>query len=374
MGLIQAIDRFDLSRDTGLATYAFPTMTGELKRHLRNARWMVHMPRGMQERTLQVRKTSERLSAVLDRAPTSAEIAEATGLKVEEVLGALLAEGARDPASLDAPRHDDVAASLSDTIGEGDDGYERIEDRSAVAAALSRLPARERRIVELRFAGELTQIRDRRARGRLPHAGLAPPAPGDRTHADRRHRPRSRLARGGGRRLARPPAPAAGRPALRPRGVIAPPLQRAVADEPVHAPPGAQERPQLVGAAALQERVQVQVELVERPRLPGVDANDLVGPPRERGVLGLEPRDRAAQIVDLVGAGHRRFVTEHGAAPPRGRHAAAAGAWPRSPRVSSSARSNVPATSCAAASSCSRMWSTTATVSASPSRSADAAQ
>ena len=73
------------------------------------------------------------------------------------MLDALLAEGARDPASLEAPRHDDDAASLSDTIGERDEGFGRIEDRSAVAAALRTLPERERRIVELRFCNELTQ-------------------------------------------------------------------------------------------------------------------------------------------------------------------------------------------------------------------------
>jgi RNA polymerase sigma-B factor len=158
IGLIQAIDRFDLSRDTGLSTYAFPMMAGELKRYLRNTRWMVHMPRGMQERTLEVRKATERLSARLDRSPTPEEIGEATGLEVEEVLEALLAEGARDPASLQAPRHeDDDAVSLADTIGHGDEGFELIDDRAAVAGALRSLPERERRIVELRFGRELTQ-------------------------------------------------------------------------------------------------------------------------------------------------------------------------------------------------------------------------
>jgi RNA polymerase sigma-B factor len=158
VGLIQAIDRFDLARETGLSTYAFPTMAGELKRYLRNTRWTVHMPRGMQERTLDVRRATEQLSGKLDRSPTPAEIGESLGLTVEEVLDALLAEGARDPTSLEAPRHDEgEAASLADTVGEGDPGFERIEERSAVAAALRTLPARERRIVELRFGEELTQ-------------------------------------------------------------------------------------------------------------------------------------------------------------------------------------------------------------------------
>ena len=158
VGLIQAIDRFDLSRETGLSTYAFPTMTGELKRYLRNTRWTIHMPRGMQERTLEVRRATEQLSGKLDRSPTPAEVGADLGLTVEEVLEAMLAEGARDPTSLEAPRHDDgEAASLADSVGEGDPGFERVEERSAVAAALRSLPERERRIVELRFGEELTQ-------------------------------------------------------------------------------------------------------------------------------------------------------------------------------------------------------------------------
>lgn len=158
LGLVQAIDRFDLERGTGLATYAFPTMSGELKRYLRNTRWPVHMPRSLQERTLEVRRAAERLSGTLGRTPTAAEIGDALGLTVEEALEAMLAEGAREPASLEGPRHeDDETASLADTIGDGDAGYERIDELSAVAAGLRALPGRERRIVELRFGAELTQ-------------------------------------------------------------------------------------------------------------------------------------------------------------------------------------------------------------------------
>jgi RNA polymerase sigma-B factor len=158
VGLIQAIDRFDLEYGNSLSTYAFPTMAGELKRYLRNTRWGVHMPRGMQERTLEVRRASEQLSGKLDRSPQPAEIAEALGLTVEEVLDAMQAEGARDPVSLEAPRHDeDDSGTLIEAVGDEDSGFERIDERSAVAAALKTLPERERRIVELRFGNELTQ-------------------------------------------------------------------------------------------------------------------------------------------------------------------------------------------------------------------------
>ena len=158
VGLIQAIDRFDLEMGTNLSTYAFPTMAGELKRYLRNTRWGVHMPRGMQERTLEVRRATEQLSGHLDRAPKPAEIGEALGMSVEHVLEALLAEGARDPMSLQAPRHDEEdSGPLVEAVGSDDEGFERVDERSAVAAALRTLPERERRIIELRFGKDLTQ-------------------------------------------------------------------------------------------------------------------------------------------------------------------------------------------------------------------------
>jgi RNA polymerase sigma-B factor len=158
VGLIRAIDRFDLELGTNFSTYAFPTMSGELKRYLRNTRWGVHMPRGMQERTIEVRRATELLSGRLDRPPTPAEIADELDLTLEEVLDALQAEGARDPVSLQTPRHDEEdAGTLGETLGELDDGFERIDERSAMAAALRTLPERERRIVELRFGRDMTQ-------------------------------------------------------------------------------------------------------------------------------------------------------------------------------------------------------------------------
>jgi RNA polymerase sigma-B factor len=159
VGLIRAVDRFDPAYGENFNSYAFPTMSGELKRYLRDTRWGVHMPRGLQERTLDVRRATARLSGRLDRAPRPDEIAAELGLSVEEVLDALQAEGARDPASLEAPRHatDDEDGVLADSIGGEDPGFDLIDELAAVEAALETLPERERRIVELRFNQELTQ-------------------------------------------------------------------------------------------------------------------------------------------------------------------------------------------------------------------------
>lgn len=159
LGLVNAIDRFDPERGFPFSTFAFPTMSGELKRYLRNTRWAVHMPRPMQERTMAVRRAAERLTRELDRTPTAAEIADALGLSLEDVVDAMLAEGARDPSSLDAPRRaDDDPTFLGETIGAIDEDFEGVEDRIAVDTVMGALPERERVIVDLRFGQELSQV------------------------------------------------------------------------------------------------------------------------------------------------------------------------------------------------------------------------
>jgi RNA polymerase sigma-B factor len=159
LGLVKAVDRFDPSRGVAFSTYAVPTMVGEIKRYFRDTGWAVHVPRSLQERVQKVEKVRSRLADVLGRSPTVDEIADEAELSVEEVLQAMEAAAAYDARSLDAPAPDpdDDAPSYADTLGTADDGYELVEDRGAVHAALKVLPMRERRILHMRFAGDMTQ-------------------------------------------------------------------------------------------------------------------------------------------------------------------------------------------------------------------------
>ena len=159
VGLVKAIDRFDPDRGAKFTSYAAPTILGELKRHFRDEGWALHMPRGLQERTLAVSRETETLSKRLGRSPKPREVAQAIGCSVERVLEAQEAAARYEAASLDAPavRSDDEAAALVDQIGAEDSAYELVEDRDAIASIWSALPEVERKAIELRFLSDLTQ-------------------------------------------------------------------------------------------------------------------------------------------------------------------------------------------------------------------------
>jgi RNA polymerase sigma-B factor len=160
LGLLKAIDRFDTARGNRFAAYAVPTILGELRRHFRDTGWAVHVPRGGQERALEVERASELLSSRRGHAPTVGEIAQYLERDHEEVLDALQVTRARGAVSLDAPRPGGEEGELeprSESIGTEEEGYELVEERSAVAHALASLSAREQRIIRLRFEGEMTQ-------------------------------------------------------------------------------------------------------------------------------------------------------------------------------------------------------------------------
>ena len=159
LGLIKAIDRFDPARETAFSSYAVPTMLGELKRYFRDNGWAVHVPRGMQERVMEVKGAMEELGSKLGRSPSPRELAEALSLQLEEVLEALEAATAYAAVSLDAPRpgDDGERETYAESMGDRDGHYELVEDAATVLPALGVLPERERLIVHLRFAEDLTQ-------------------------------------------------------------------------------------------------------------------------------------------------------------------------------------------------------------------------
>ena len=158
LALIKAIDRFDPARGTGVSSYAAPTIVGELRRHIRDKGWALHVSRGLQERALAVSREAETLAAQLRRSPTPREVAEVVGCAVEEVLEAQEAATSYATASLDAPvaGHED-AAGLVETLGAEDDSYALVDDRDAIARGWRLLADIEREVVKLRFAQDLSQ-------------------------------------------------------------------------------------------------------------------------------------------------------------------------------------------------------------------------
>jgi RNA polymerase sigma-B factor len=159
IGLVKAVDRFDVRRTTTFASYAVPVILGELRRYFRDSGWALHVPRGLQERALAVERTIDRLQTELGRSPTPNEVGEQLDLSVEDVLEAIDAARATDTVSLDAPRQtaDGERDALIDAIGREDGRLELVEYRQTIAAALAALPERERAILGLRFERDMTQ-------------------------------------------------------------------------------------------------------------------------------------------------------------------------------------------------------------------------
>ena len=158
LGLLKAIDRFDPERGRAFSSYAVPTMAGEIKRHFRDRTWSVRVPRDLQELALKVERTASDLSLSLHRQPTVAEIATALGASDEEVLEALEAGSAYEATSLQSPVGDEGGSStLGESIGTDDDGFTRAEQRATLDELMRALTPREREVLRLRFAEDLTQ-------------------------------------------------------------------------------------------------------------------------------------------------------------------------------------------------------------------------
>ena len=159
LGLLKALDRYDTDRGHSFASFAVPTILGEMRRYFRDSGWAVHVPRGAQERALKVRDAQERLANDRGHAPTVNQLAEYLEFDTEDVIDALQALQSYETLSLDAPRPsaDGDLVSYGDTMGAEDERFELVELDATVTAVLRHIPPRERLILQMRFIEDLTQ-------------------------------------------------------------------------------------------------------------------------------------------------------------------------------------------------------------------------
>ncbi|MFE9681227.1 SigB/SigF/SigG family RNA polymerase sigma factor [Streptomyces sp. NPDC006285] len=161
IGLIKAIDRFDLSREVEFTSFAIPYIVGEIKRFFRDTTWAVHVPRRLQELRVALAKSKETLAATLNRPPTVKELAAHLGLSEDEIIEGLVAANGYVAGSIDSPGGDDDSGDggpkYADTLGETDPAMDLFEDLHTLAPLLQQLDERERTIIEMRFGQEMTQ-------------------------------------------------------------------------------------------------------------------------------------------------------------------------------------------------------------------------
>ncbi|MDV7214403.1 RNA polymerase sigma factor SigF [Streptomyces prunicolor] len=160
IGLIKAIDRFDLTREVEFTSFAIPYILGEIKRFFRDTTWAVHVPRRLQELRVDLAKTKETLGTELGRTPTVKELAAHLELTEDEIIEGLVAANGYVAGSIDTPSGDDESDSApkyADTMGDDDPALELFEDLHTLGPLLQQLDERERTIIEMRFGQELTQ-------------------------------------------------------------------------------------------------------------------------------------------------------------------------------------------------------------------------
>ena len=154
-GLLKAIERFDPELGTPFAAFATPTIIGQLKRHFRDGRWNVGVPRSVQENYLRAREAVEMLTQELGRPPSTVEVARSTGLSEGQVIDARKAANSFQPLSLNVPA--DGRSPVEEALPRSCPELQSAEDRGLAESLVACLPAREQRIVWLRFRQELTQ-------------------------------------------------------------------------------------------------------------------------------------------------------------------------------------------------------------------------
>jgi len=157
LGLLKAVDRFDPAREIPFASFAIPTIRGELRRHFRDRGWTIKVPRRLQELHLELDAIAAKVAQEQGRPATVAEIAHAAGVSSEDVLEAMEVSDLYRPRSLDAPARSEAGGSVADGLGREDDELTDAEARVALRSMLQELSERDRRIVYLRYFEEMTQ-------------------------------------------------------------------------------------------------------------------------------------------------------------------------------------------------------------------------
>jgi RNA polymerase sigma-B factor len=160
VGLLKAIDRFEIDRGVEFTTYATPTIVGEIKRYFRDKGWAVKVPRRLQELNLAVNRASDKLAIELGRSPTVGELATHLNATEEEILEAQELGQAYNLLSLDSEVSGETekkSQTLADTVGVNDAGLELLEDRANLERAFNVLTGRERVIIYLRFYESVSQ-------------------------------------------------------------------------------------------------------------------------------------------------------------------------------------------------------------------------
>ncbi|MDT5024906.1 MAG: polymerase sigma-B factor [Micromonosporaceae bacterium] len=157
VGLVNAVDGYDPRRGCEFAGYATPTIVGEVRRYFRDKGWRIKVPRRLQELRLQVNRAKVELSQTMSASPTNADIARHLGVSDDDVAEAIEVARLYHPVSLSAPAGPDTDLGVADPIGDLDPGMEAVENRESVKPLLASLPERERRILTMRFFGDMTQ-------------------------------------------------------------------------------------------------------------------------------------------------------------------------------------------------------------------------
>ncbi|MEH3156974.1 MAG: SigB/SigF/SigG family RNA polymerase sigma factor [Gordonia paraffinivorans] len=158
VGLVNAIDRYDAERGSDFLSFAVPTVMGEVRRYFRDAAWCMRVPRRTKENYLQITRVSDALMQRLGRSPRPSEIAAETGLGIDDVIDGLVAGASYHTTSIDAEFGGETTTpSIRETLGSRDERIGQVDELVSVRPALDALPARERRILVLRYFDSMSQ-------------------------------------------------------------------------------------------------------------------------------------------------------------------------------------------------------------------------